>query len=600
MHFRTKMIIIYASFVTVVAVLIGAWYQSYSFRQYTENEYRNMDLLAQQLSDQFDETVKPMKFVTSYLLSDMDVLDALRTLANVDSGNTLKLRYKEQAKTDIRTKLYSVYIVNNFYRVVIFNQLGDVISNNNNFESKIDATKTIEDLPWIGRMEGNRGDLVLMGPHLDDWGLKNQPMVYSVVKAVQGQNLGFIEVQKRLDTLDELFQVPKSGIKVMVVLENGELLYTNQTGNLDAYYKEIAINSDEGTGEYTNPQLKKEIVSICRSKESGATLLVIEDLEAVRKEAAYITPITVMIAGIFFLISIGFVLAASAHLTKPIRKLTDLMESTHIDSLDEKLEFEPTHDEIEVLNQSYQQVLFRLNKSMIKEKRLSLLQLQAQFDLLQTQVNPHFVYNVLNVISSRGITRGDESICEMCASLAAMLRYATNTKNRTATLAEEMEYLEQYFYLLKARYIHKLEYSIHLDEAIRNQVIPKVLFQQIVENSINHGFENMTDTMRVEVCGFKQDDRWFVLIRDNGKGFEADAIESLKKKLGEIRNKLTKDREHVELEIGGMGIVNMYARLVLLYGDELTFELLNEANGACVIIGAPLENNREDEQADDR
>jgi two-component system, sensor histidine kinase YesM len=589
MRFRTRMIIIYTCFVGIIAIVLGICFSVYNFKQYRTNEYSNMELLASQLSNQFDETIKPMRFITSYLLSDMEVLNALRTLAKVDATIESNKQYREEALSDIRTKIYSDYIMANYYRVIVFNQKGDTVANNNYKGYVINPNKDINDITWIGKMDGNNGVPVLIGPHKDEWGLISQPQVYSIVKAVQGKNMGYIEVQKRADTLEELFKVPKEDIYVAVVLPNGEFLYADQGGEFGDFYSKLVLNNQTGTMEIVNASHKKEIISIYHSKETDVYVIVKEDLAAMQKEAAYIMPITLLLVSVFAGISLILVFIISTFLTNPIKKLTELMERTNVERLGTKINIDNSNDEIEALYQSYQGVLNRLNEGVIKEKRLSLLQLQAQFDLLQAQVNPHFLYNVLNVISNKGVINDDESICQICACLGRMLRYATNTKIRVAKIAEEIEYLESYFYLLKSRYEHKIEYSIEIDETIKDQIIPKILFQQIVENSVNHGFENISGIMRVDITGYQENNRWYVCINDNGRGFDASDIIILKQRMAEIYKKLMEADESVEMEIGGMGIVNVYARLVLLYKGDVTFNVANNLQGARVIIGAPIQ-----------
>ena len=82
----------------------------------------------------------------------------------------------------------------------------------------------------------------------------------------------------------------------------------------------------------------------------------------------------------------------------------------------------------------------------------------------------------------------DETICEICGRLADMLRYSTNTKTRYASIAEEVAYTEQYLYLIKVRYGDKISLDTEIDSGIKAQIVPKTVLQQIVENSINHGF----------------------------------------------------------------------------------------------------------------
>lgn len=588
MRFRTRMIIIYTCFVGVIAIGLGIWFSTYSFKQYKINEYRNLELLASQSSNQFEETIKPMRFVANYLLSDKDVLDALKTLAKVDVAIDSNSHYREEARAVIRSKIYSDYIMTNYYRVIVFNQLGDTIANKNYHDTLIDPYRNICDLKWIDEMADNHGEPVLIAPHVDDWGLINQPSVYSIVKAVQGSNMGYIEVQRREDTLEELFKVPKEDIYIAVVLPDGEFLYSSKNGKFNDYYSKLAMQQKTGTMEIENADHKKEIISIHYAEEIGVYVIVKEDLASMQKEAFYIIPFTLLLIGIFAIIALLFVYVISTFLTKPIRKLKELMESTDLECLGTKIDFDVSNDEIQALNQSYQRVLLRLNEGVIKEKRLSLLQLQAQFDLLQAQVNPHFFYNVLNVISNKGVINGDESICEICGCLSGMLRYATNTKIRVAKIADEIEYLKSYFYLLKSRYEHKIEFSIEIDEMIKEQIIPKILFQQIVENSVNHGFENFSGIMRIEITGFQENGRWHICIKDNGSGFDDSSMIILNQKMTEVYKKLLEEDQSIEMEIGGMGIVNAYARLLLLYKSDVIFKISNGHQGAQVMIGAPI------------
>ena len=132
------------------------------------------------------------------------------------------------------------------------------------------------------------------------------------------------------------------------------------------------------------------------------------------------------------LFSLLYVAVSTSHLTKSIIQLQNVLENTNLETLDqmEPLEFRNENDEFQRIGQVYEEMRSRLSKSIGRERQLLTLQLQAQFDMLQAQVNPHFIYNALNVISSRGILDDDEVICEMCDELAGLLRYSTDTKEK--------------------------------------------------------------------------------------------------------------------------------------------------------------------------
>ena len=300
-----------------------------------------------------------------------------------------------------------------------------------------------------------------------------------------------------------------------------------------------------------------------------------------------------------FVISMGVVIFIASKLSRPLTVLKDQMENTGLENLDAELAVPDTDDEVQAVGIAYQNLMHRLNESIVKEKRMSLLQLQAQFDTLQAQVNPHFLYNVLNVISSRGIMDGDEEICEICGCLAAMLRYSTNTKERYATVEKELEYLERYIFLLKSRYEHRLEVEVECEESVKHEQLPKIVLQQLVENSIQHGYNNSKNIMKIHVHGWRDETGWYFEVRDNGQGTTEEVREELNEKMRKIRKKIMSKGSSIEMEIGGMGLANTYARMFLLYNGRAVFRIRNLEEGLSVIIGVSEKEDEADVSSDD-
>ena len=276
-------------------------------------------------------------------------------------------------------------------------------------------------------------------------------------------------------------------------------------------------------------------------------------------------------------------------LTRPIKRLQETVENTNIENLQnyQFLEEAGTLDEFQELIRAYQAMMARLDEALQNEKQAAKLQLQAQFDTLQAQVNPHFIYNVLNTISSHAILDNDEAICEMCGSLGNMLRYSTNNKERYASVEKELEYLDSYFYLLKARHENGLEVRVDVDRRIRKQIIPKMTLQQLVENSVKHGFQNSDSGRHISVTGRILEDRWIIRVEDNSIGVPEQKLQELKNRLEEVRKDILERAKPAEMEIGGMGIVNTYSRCLLLYFKDFIFEMENAQNrrGFAVTVG---------------
>lgn len=195
---------------------------------------------------------------------------------------------------------------------------------------------------------------------------------------------------------------------------------------------------------------------------------------------------------------------------------------------------------------------------------------------------------------------GDEEICEICGCLAAMLRYSTSTKERYATVEKELEYLDRYIFLLKSRYEHRLEVKVDCEESVKQEQLPKIVLQQLVENSIQHGYNNSKNIMKIQVKGWRDETGWYFEVRDNGQGATEEVREELNEKMRKIREKIMSRGSSIEMEIGGMGLANTYARMFLLYNGKSVFRIRNMEEGLSVIIGVSEEEERTDVSGDGR
>lgn len=303
-------------------------------------------------------------------------------------------------------------------------------------------------------------------------------------------------------------------------------------------------------------------------------------------------PFAFMLIFLTGIASFAYIYLMSRYMSKPIRQMKQQMENTDIHNFQILEPVEIKDKEIRKLYESYENVLQKLQKSIQKERILSELQRKAQFDLLQAQVNPHFLFNVLNVISGRGAEADDEVICDICADLGEMLRYSTNVQEKQAKLKEEIHYLQLYLKLLKFRYADMLEYEIHIDSGMDELEVPKMVVQQIVENSIMHGFKNTDRMKRIAVTGECSSTEWNLKIRDNGTGIEEEIRKEIYRKWSDIKDALSEKRSHVEMAIGGMGLVNTYARLYQIYGESLLMELHSLPEGTEVSINVQSTNSR--------
>ena len=588
MKFRTRITLGYAALALAISLGLGMFYNMYIIQKYETAAFNQFGILSEQMLNNLDENIQKMTQVTLSLLSDQDAVQTIRELSVDMADPEDHVADIVNGKARVKRDLYTAYNLENFYRVVVFNRYGYIAASATMQERLVNAGKDVSEIPWLGEVTGTMGRSILVGEHPDDWGeADSAPQVYSLVREIQGDHLGFIEVQILKKDFGEIFEVSDDTIKVIAVKGNGDILYASEGTEAEKY---SGLFADEtGTLKEKSPVSgETELVSIGKSEESGVKLILIQDRKAAMADMPNAWAAAMGVAVLVFLPSLAFIFFMAERLTRPMQALRKRMEKTELSNLTEEITIDSRDEDINALTKAYQDLMFRLDHSLNVEKKLNLLQLQAQFDTLQAQINPHFLYNVLNVISSRGMKDNDETICEICGRLADMLRYSTNTKTRYASIAEEVAYTEQYLYLIKVRYGDKISLDTEIDSGIKAQIVPKTVLQQIVENSINHGFENNTGGMKMSVRGYQEDGRWFLSVRDNGQGFGEETLRDLNEKFARTKKSLFEDRSNVELEIGGMGLVNTYARLLLIYSDSLVFALKNTEDGAEVLFGAKM------------
>lgn len=600
MKFRTKLILFFSIVIFFISAILGIVCYNYNSKRLSEKAAQSLKFYSRQTAANVDFTVDSMKHVTDYILSEQDMLYAMKTLpkyyekGNYGFGKTIK--HNDLLDT-LNTGLAMYYIDSNFYRVIIFNEFGDVASSTNNGSKLTNKARNTSDIKWLDSAARMHGKPILIAPHMDGWGIRESEEVFSLARKVQGGDFGYIEVQYATDELKDIFEIPDSDIKVVAFLPGGEILYQSEglTSDLVSYIKKHpeVTKMDSITVSSDTSMWASEI-----SDNYGIRVVALEEKTGIIAGMKEAVMIALGMAIGCFVISMGVVIFIASKLSRPLTVLKDQMENTGIENMDAELVVPNTDDEVQAVGIAYQNLMHRLNESIVKERRMSLLQLQAQFDTLQAQVNPHFLYNVLNVISSRGIMDGDEEICEICGCLAAMLRYSTNTKERYATVEKELEYLERYIFLLKSRYEHRLEVEVDCEESVKQEQLPKIVLQQLVENSIQHGYNNSKNIMKIYVHGWRDETGWYFEVRDNGQGTTEEVREELNEKMRKIREKIMSRGSSIEFEIGGMGLANTYARMFLVYNGKAVFRIRNLEEGLSVIIGVSEKEDEADVSGD--
>jgi two-component system sensor histidine kinase YesM len=590
MKYQTKLILGYTTIALLLSIALGIVVYSISLDYEVKRQKNSLDVTSAQLVSQMEDRFRTMDAIIYYILSDYDMLDSIETLGRI-SDREVQSSYVLNARTTLSNGFNTEYVLKNSYRTVFYNQLGNLVSSFNAKEARQVSTDfDLGTISYLERAVQTKGKTVLIGAHTDEWGRTDGPEVYSVMKALQGYQMGFLEVENTIESLSTL-AVAAPGAEFVIVANGEEVMYSSNGDYSDTESLRSLCEKAESEEEKTSGML----VSRSSSEEFDLSVIayIPEIAEGDGREAILITAMAAAI--IAFGVCLLLIILWSYILTKSIRELRGVIEQTSLENLDiQAIETDYGLDEVRTLANSYQAMTKRLSQAVNSEKRALMLQMQAQFDALQAQINPHFLYNVLNIISGRGIENNDDMICDMCGALASMLRYSTNNKERYVKTEQEMNYLENYLYLLRARYGDKISFDVSIDSAVRDKLLPKMTLHQFVENILAHAYGHSDRRMIIQVSGTMYSDHWEIRVQDNGEGISEEKLREIREKIKNVRKNL-ENRGGMEMEIGGMGLVNTYARCFLLYHDALIFSIRNLPSGGVeVTVGEWLNRRSED------
>lgn len=573
MSFQTKLLITYSLLIIVLGLIFSIGYFAFSVKSAEESANKNLIDTSERMMMQLDNLITLMDFITIDIFSQSEFIPSLATLTYFDRKKPENNKDIVNSMKTVQDSLYKYSLLRNFYRIGIFNDKGDFFTSR--FERspiREERRVMISDLSWIDSCRNKNGRLVIIPPYEDPWVVAKGKKVFGVARVVLGTSeiIGYLEVQNLYSHIETILSAPPGEV-IQITALTGEGL--------------VLYNNDQDTASFSDRILSSE----SESEYTGIRLILKQDrqyiLRLFYRNAGFMLTISMAV----ILVSVIFIYLFSIRLTRPIRDLFDLMEETELVTLPEQINLKSSNNEFESLGRSFLRLRSRLNEAVQREIKSSALQIQASFDALQAQINPHFMFNILNVLSNMGLESGNEEICRICDGIASMLRYSTSTKDSRSTFREEVEHLSNYLILMKNRYEHKLEFTIDVDSVLMDLPIPKITLQPLVENCINHGFTNNSTTMVLSIRGWRQDKSWFLEILDNGQGFNKETLVHLIDSIKKLDRKLWEHEDSIGFNVGGLGLINTYARLCLFYNEKITLEISNcQKGGAMVIIGGKI------------
>lgn len=288
---------------------------------------------------------------------------------------------------------------------------------------------------------------------------------------------------------------------------------------------------------------------------------------------------TVIAGAVTLLVALWIAGRFGKSLVQPLRKLVRnmrLMEKGEWQTIDPG----DREDEFGYLIHNYNKMLTRLSdmieqvyeaelksqKAELSVQRIALEQHKAEFQALQLQINPHFLYNTLETIKCYAVVQDSEEIMEMVEAMASMLRYAIQTSLTEITVVDELKHVLNYMKILQYRTQRQFELEVDIPPHLLLHKMVRLTLQPLIENVFQHAFPNGIQKHHfIGIRGYTEGDRFILAVADNGVGISVDQLHAVREKLR--LNQLADADSQTTYHQGGLGLMNVHRRIQMVYGE---------------------------------
>jgi len=393
---------------------------------------------------------------------------------------------------------------------------------------------------------------------------------------------GYIEVKESMQHVlaQAISYTSVYGEQLLVFDSTGAIIYPLQADSYQYVYPQISLLKDTDEIIKVSNENSSSYVTFRKLTNGLCFAIVINQNSLFMPMNRYIQSVLLLTIASF---GLAFALSyfAANKITVPIEHIYKEMQHISLDGYMNKTRLKTKTIELNVLYDSFIDMQHELVDSLNKQLLLKNQEMQSKMLALQSQMNPHFLFNSLQTIQAMADASMDDEIVVMCQSMSNILRYISSDSNTTVPLSDEVKYSQDFLRCMSIRYNNELFSTIDIPEAMNGIMVPKLCIQPLIENSIRFCTTKLPPYY-IHITGEINNGTYTITAVDNGPGFTAESLVLLKSKIQEIDDTGLLP----SLEIKGMGLLNIYLRFRILYGENAVFQIENrESGGASITIG---------------
>lgn len=525
-----------------------------------ENSSQYTQTIIQQMNQNIDSYIDYMENIAYLISSNEDVQDYLFS-DEIDSEGRYRILKQFETILDSRSDIRNVGIISKSGRMLI-----------NNGSKSVNHDLNINTQEWYTQALNSPEGATLTSSHVQHIISGERPWVITLSRGIRdrsgsGEKEGVFFIDLNYSAISGLCDQSTVGTKgyAFILDAKGNIVYHPQQQQL---YNELQtenisliMDTDEDT-VLTGTGNNGKLYSISRSDKTGWTVVDCTNVRELLSKSRQAQSIYVLTAVVLVIVALLFSRFMARSITLPIQKLRDSMKKVQEGDFSVSDVVVDSRNEIGSLTKSFDVMTHRIQELMEQNVHEQEQKRKSELKALQSQINPHFLYNTLDSIIWMAEGKKNEEVVLMTASLARLLRQSISNEDEVVPIANEVEYARGYLTIQKMRYKDKLEFQIDVDPSILHIPLIKLVLQPIIENAIYHGLKYKESKGLLIIKGFPKDGNAVLQVIDDGVGMDEETLAHIY------------DRHKVNYHSNGVGVYNVQKRLKLYYGEDygITYE----------------------------
>ena len=553
LFFKIWISIILISIILFIAVNV-IWYKNTSDIIY-RNEMQSASSLLYQLNMRIENIFNSININSYPFLFDSDVREMLSVppadeQARLENEEQIRNIFRQMKKNT--TMICSVEFVGRYYNI------------SSELERSRVAFERLREYDWYREFSDYYVDLitpVYKNDYIEKYNTRVIGWARKLTGADTANTIGTFLIEISYPSIENVMReaMEKSGNRILVFDKRGNLYFHPDSPQDKSFSAEetdaLLQKAKSGEDVFTFTGQRSEYTCLVeRSAASGWYIVMMVNRQELLDSTRASVSQSLLLALFIALFSFVIAYALSQYITRPIHQLADTMKMVESNRLDVAVPVDTSVTEAEILSRGFNKMLSHIRELIGDIRREEQEKNAIEIKMLQAQINPHFLYNILNVIRWKAVMHGEETISSMLLSLIRLLEFSGKKTGTFVTIEKELEHASSYINLIRYQYQDDFEIVYDVDPEALSCYTVKFILQPLLENALFHGIEPLDEKGQILLSIRRNEDGICFVIEDNGVGMPED-----------IQHNLSAFR--------GLGLFNVCERLKKHYGEQSALQI---------------------------